>query len=94
MATMTYAPTLAQIPRRSKDYYEESIRSDLFEFHYIGRDDAGRRIYQRYFNGSRYGAPRALLSYREFKSKVETWAKRCSSIGIQRWTEPFFLNPE
>ena len=85
----SHASTLEQLPLSAEVYYDESVRSGLFEFQLIGKDGAGRRVYQKLLCGEPYGQPRALMTYREYSARVKLWAAFSSSIGVQRWTDPY-----
>lgn len=83
--------TLDQIPKDAATYYRQSLDSALYGYDYRGRDDCGRRVYWRTIDGERVGLePCALLTFREFRAAVQEAAKRCSSIGVQRWTRPTY----
>ena len=85
--------TLDQLPSGAAGYYRESVSSALFDYELVGTDDAGRKVYQRYLDVQPWGQPRALLTYQEYKTAVKFAGKRISSIGVPRWTEPFYRNP-
>lgn len=82
------AATLAQLPASAAAYYAGSVpRGGLFEYHEIGTDTAGRKVYQKTLSGVDYGEPRALLTFGEFKARVKEYARLApgTGIGVQRW---------
>jgi hypothetical protein len=87
---MKDAPTLAQLPKSAAAYYEESVGPGLYDYAEIGRDDAGRRVYQKYLSGEKYGDPRALLTHAEYVAAVKAAARISPSLGVQRWTGPYY----
>lgn len=86
------ATTLDQLPKCAADYYAESLRSGVFDFEEIDRDDARRRVVQRYFNGQKRGYPIALLTFTEFKANVQRLQAEAphTPIGVSRWTRPYY----
>lgn len=84
------APTLAQLPKSAAAYYEESTGPGLYDYTEIGRDDAGRRVYQKSIDGEKYGEPRALLTHAEYVAAVKAAARISPSLGVQRWTGPYY----
>jgi hypothetical protein len=51
----------------AKTYYRDSVDETKLPYRYIylGKDGAGRRLYQRQLDGEDYGRPSALLTYAE-----------------------------
>lgn len=80
--------TLEQLPQSAAFYYNASLRSDLFDFEYLGKDECNRRVYQLLFEGEPWGGPRALLTFREYTTKVKEYARLHGNMGVQRWTDP------
>lgn len=83
--------TLDQLPANAASYYANAERSGLFTRVLLGRDGMGRRVYQLYFDGEPYGAPRALLTYQEYVASVKRAhaPARGTPIGVSHWTEPY-----
>lgn len=85
--------TLTQLPRDAATYYAESTpAAGLFAYELAGKDGLGRSVYQKYLDGEEYGAPRALLTYNEFKASVNRAALLVGpsvNLGVSRWTVPY-----
>lgn len=87
--------TLDQLPATAGEYYRSVTKEGgLFRYVYIGKDDCGRRVYQKYLDGEKYGRPRALLTYREYKKAVRYWVNLgVGSMGVTRWADPYYSEP-
>ena len=70
-------------------YYSKSLSDKLFDRELVGRDDAGRKVYQKSLSGKPYGCPRALLTWAEYKRHT---AQTCPHVGVDRWCPPYFRN--
>jgi hypothetical protein len=84
--------TLDQLPADAASYYAGAEqRGGLFTRVLLGRDGMKRRVYQLYFDGEPYGAPRALRTYQEYVASVKRAyaSARGTPIGVSRWTEPY-----
>lgn len=84
--------TLAQLPKDAAAYYAESTAEGLFAYELAGKDGLGRSVFQKYLDGEEYGAPRALLTFAEFKASVNRAALLVGSsvnLGVSRWTVPY-----
>jgi hypothetical protein len=70
-------------------YRSESLSDSVFDRRFIGRDEAGRDVYEVTLDGHPWGGPRALLTFREFVLAVKAASRISPSLGVQRWTDPF-----
>jgi len=86
--------TLEQLPSNAKFYYAQTTAMlsshPLYSYAACGKDELGRRVYQRCDDNGPIGKPLAELTYREYSTAVKDWAARSSSMGVQRFTFPWF----
>lgn len=98
---MTFTPTLKQLPATAAQYYMESVGTAefrvgattappnaLFDYTYLGKDEAGFPVFQKGFDGEEWGEPQSLLPFARFAAHVKEWARLLprGSIGVLRWT--------
>tara|TARA_B100000745_G_scaffold192726_1_gene126759 strand:+ start:27490 stop:27789 length:300 start_codon:yes stop_codon:yes gene_type:complete len=83
--------TLSQIPSNAQQYYEESLRSDIYRYIYLGQDECRRSVFTRtWWDGVPVGQPTALLSYRDFVKAVrKAHNAGMRNTGIPRFTYPY-----
>lgn len=89
--------TIEQLPRNKAHYVERALSSPVYAYEHVGKDDAGRDVYQRYYRGpgreveeEPCGLPSALIPYKDYVRRVRDWAQRCPqvSMGVPWWDHP------
>jgi len=83
-------------PANATAYYNACVthqENAPFNRDLTGKDDAGRRVYQKSLCGELYGKPRALLTYTEFKQhRKQMDATGQRNVHTQVWTTPYWRN--